>query len=124
MQIGVDSQRSVDNRRVFVLDGDDIVRTVLQFMLADEYETHELPDLEAALAKGEDWPPHVLLLGEPYLSQAGLSAQLRAAWPGLRILAILEAPGSAPAGTDGVLAKPLKLEAVRAAVDSALTATV
>lgn len=120
MQIGVDSQRSVDNKRVFVLDGDDIVRTVLQFMLADDFETHELADLESALDKGQEWPPHLVLLGEPYLSQAGVMDSLRSAWPGLKLLAIQDAAGAAPEGTDGALVKPFKLEAVRAAVGGVL----
>lgn len=120
MQIGVDSQRSVDNKRVFVLDGDDIVRTVLQFMLADEYETHELADVDAALTKGQEWPPHVLILGEPFLSQAGLIDQLRAVWPGLRLLAV----DAKFVAADGVVTKPFKLEAVRAAVEAVLKAGV
>lgn len=120
MQIGVDSQRSVENKRVFVLDGDDIVRTVLQFMLADDFETHELADPVAALDKGKEWPPHLVLLGEPYLSQAGLIDSLRGAWPGLKVLAVQESAGPVPVGADGGLIKPFKLEPVRAAVGGVL----
>ena len=50
MQIGVESSRSVENKRIFVVGGDDIDRAVLQFMLQDENETHEFPTLDAAFA--------------------------------------------------------------------------
>ena len=40
MQIGVDCDLAVGNRRIFVLDTDEIGRMAVQFMLHDEYETH------------------------------------------------------------------------------------
>jgi hypothetical protein len=49
MQIGVESSRAVENQRVFVVSGDEITRAVLQFMLHDEYETHEFADLARGL---------------------------------------------------------------------------
>jgi hypothetical protein len=54
MQIGVDTERAVDDRRVFVVDDDEITSAALQFMLHDEIETHELSSLEAAYAKAVD----------------------------------------------------------------------
>ncbi len=42
MQIGVETAKAVDQRRVFVVDEDEITRAALQFMLHDEIETHEL----------------------------------------------------------------------------------
>ena len=44
MQIGVETSKAVDQRRVFVIDEDEITRAALQFMLHDEIETHELAD--------------------------------------------------------------------------------
>ena len=44
MQIGVETAKAVDQRRVFVVDEDEITRAALQFMLHDEIETHELAD--------------------------------------------------------------------------------
>lgn len=45
MQIGVDSEKAVDDRRVFVVDDDEITSAALQFMLHDEIETHEITSL-------------------------------------------------------------------------------
>ena len=42
MQIGVETSRAVENKRIFVVDDDEIIRAALQFMLHDEYETHEV----------------------------------------------------------------------------------
>ena len=64
MQIGVETAKAVDQRRVFVVDEDEITRAALQFMLHDEIETHELATPEEAYAKGVDWlKPDVVLLG-------------------------------------------------------------
>jgi hypothetical protein len=42
---------AVETKRVFVVDGDEIRRAVLQFMLHDENETHEFPDVGRAYDK-------------------------------------------------------------------------
>ena len=64
MQIGVETAKAVDQRRVFVVDEDEVTRAALQFMLHDEIETHELSSLEEAYAKGQGWlAPDVILLG-------------------------------------------------------------
>ena len=49
MQIGVETSKAVDQRRVFVVDHDEITRAALQFMLHDEIETHELASLRRGL---------------------------------------------------------------------------
>jgi KaiC/GvpD/RAD55 family RecA-like ATPase len=51
MQIGVEISRAIENKRIFVIDSDEITRAVLQFMLHDENETHELASVEDAIAK-------------------------------------------------------------------------
>ena len=45
MQIGVETSRAVENKRIFIVSDDEIARAALQFMLHDEYEAHDLPDL-------------------------------------------------------------------------------
>ena len=45
MQIGVETAKALDNKRLFVVANDDITRMALQFMLHDENETHDLPTL-------------------------------------------------------------------------------
>src|SRR5258708_5937225 len=86
MQIGVETSKAVDQRRVFVIDEDEIIRAALQFMLHDEIETHELANPEEAYEKGVDWlKPHVVLLGASFLKQRGaaLIGELSAKFPGV-----------------------------------------
>lgn len=129
MQIGVSTSNAVDQRRVFVIDEDEITRTVLQFMLQDEIETHELTSPEEAYRKAEAWlRPHVLLLGASFLASRGtaLIAQLCLNFPGVRILIVYDkteeetALDGLKAGAHGALAKPLALEAVRKKIDTIL----
>jgi len=129
MQIGVESAKAVDQRRVFVVDADEITRTALQFMLHDEIETHELASPEEAYAKGTDWlKPDLVLLGVGFLKQEGIGlvATLRERFPGVRVLITCDkadealAAEAVKAGASGVLLKPLTLEAVRKKVDTVL----
>lgn len=127
MQIGVESARAVENRRIFVVDTDEIIRAALQFMLHDENEAHELESVEAALVKATDWPPDLILLGQGLLQSEGLAAltRLTTALPGAQVLLVGSAAdpilGEALAGGAHVLIPvPLRLEAVRQAVDQAL----
>jgi DNA-binding response OmpR family regulator len=128
MQIGVEAQRAVENRRVFVIDEDEINRAALQFMLADENETHEFATVAAALDKGEQWRPDLVLLGAGLVAQGGtqLLTRLRGAWVGVKLLALCETSDIAcvaaakSTGADETLARPFKLETVRRKVDRLL----
>jgi len=128
MQIGVEAQRAVENRRVFVIDEDEINRAALQFMLADDNETHELASVGEALRKGQILPPDLVVVGVSVLAKGGapLLAQLRGAWSRARLLAMCETSDIAciaaarQAGADDTLARPLKLETVRRKVDRLL----
>lgn len=128
MQIGVDSAKAVENKRLFVVDDDDITRSVLQFMLHDENETHDLASLEAAYSKAEQWKPDAVLLGVSILESKGIEViqQIKAKLGAVKIILIAKTPdepllaSGMQAGADGTLAKPLKLENVRAKVDEVL----
>ena len=72
MQIGVESAKAVDNKRLFVVANDDITRMALQFMLHDENETHDLSSLEAAFDKSIEWKPDLLLLGIDVVRERGM----------------------------------------------------
>lgn len=129
MQIGVETSKAVDQRRVFVVDEDEVIRAALQFMLHDEIETHELANPEEAYEKGVDWlKPDVILLGVSFLKErgVGLVAELNAKFPNVRILIVTEKADEAiaveglKAGAHGALVKPLTLEAVRKKVDTIL----
>ena len=127
MQIGVETSKAVDNRRVFVVDGDEITRAALQFMLHDENETHEFAELDTALTKAKDWRPDLLILSAALVlgSRPDLIADLKARIAGLKVLVAVEggstdARALRQAGADGVLHKPLTIEKARMAVDVAL----
>ncbi len=129
MQIGVETSKAVDQRRVFVVDDDEITRAALQFMLHDEIETHELATPEEAFAKGVEWlVPHVVLLGVSFLKQRGaaLIGEMTARFPGVRVLIVCDKSDEATAveglkaGAHGALVKPLTLESVRKKVDTIL----
>ncbi|MBR1131815.1 response regulator [Bradyrhizobium iriomotense] len=129
MQIGVETAKAVDQRRVFVVDEDEITRAALQFMLHDEIETHELATPEEAYAKGVDWlKPDVVLLGVSFLKARGsaLIGELGTRFPGVRILVVTDksdettAVEAMKAGAHGAVVKPLTLEGVRKKVDTIL----
>jgi PleD family two-component response regulator len=129
MQIGVETSKAVDQRRVFVVDDDEITRAALQFMLHDEIETHEIASPEEAYEKGVDWlKPDVVLLGASFLKHSGaaLVGEVAAKFPGVRVLIVCDKADEAvavegmKAGAHGALVKPLTLEAVRKKVDTIL----
>jgi len=125
MQIGVETEKALDNKRLFVVANDDITRMALQFMLHDENETHDLPTLEAAFDKGIEWKPDLLLLGIDVVAERGLDVLplIRSRLAGTKILLVADSrddPLVAPcqsAGIDGLLLKPLRVEDARRKVD-------
>lgn len=125
MQIGVETAKALDNKRLFVVANDDITRMALQFMLHDENETHDLPTLEAAFDKGIEWKPDLLLLGIDVVAERGVEvlALVRSRLAGAKIL-LVAATRDDPlvaacqgAGIDGLLVKPLRVEDARRKVD-------
>lgn len=129
MQIGVETSKAVDQRRVFVVDEDEITRAVLQFMLHDEIETHELASPDEAFDKGQDWlTPHLILLGVSWVQKrgVGLLGEFNARYPGVRVLIVCDkdeeklAVAAMQAGAHGAVVKPLTIEAVRKKVDTVL----
>jgi DNA-binding NarL/FixJ family response regulator len=125
MQIGVETAKALDNKRLFVVANDEITRMALQFMLHDENETHDLPTLEAAFDKGIEWKPDLLLLGIDVVHERGMDVLplIRSRLTGTKILLVADSrddPLVAPcqsAGIDGLLLKPLRVEDARRKVD-------
>lgn len=125
MQIGVETAKALDNKRLFVVANDDITRMALQFMLHDENETHDLPTLEAAFDKGVEWKPDLLLLGIDVVAERGVEvlALVRSRLPGAKILLVADSrddplvAACQGAGIDGLLVKPLRVEDARRRVD-------
>jgi len=128
MQIGVEVSRAVENKRIFVVEDDEIIRSALHFMLHDENETHELASLEQAYGKGEVWKPDLILLGMSVAKAggAGVLGEIAARWPGAKILLVADSAGDPVAqqflksGADGMLTKPITIESVRFKVDVTL----
>ncbi|QGM48181.1 response regulator [Methylocystis heyeri] len=125
MQIGVETAKAVENKRIFVIDEDEIMRAAMQFMLHDENETHEAPSLDWAYAKAKDWPPDLAIVSEALVRVRGkeLFGELRDRLSGCKILVIAESSADGFAkqcledGADGVLIKPLTIEFMRRKVD-------
>ena len=125
MQIGVETARAVENKRIFVVDDDEIIRAALQFMLHDENETHEIASLDLAFAKAAEWKPDLILLAASLVRANGVEilSQIRERIAGVKILVVVDsatdeiARQCLAARANGVLAKPLRIEAVREKVD-------
>lgn len=131
MQIGVESSRAVDNKRLFVVDDDEITRAALQFMLHDENETHELADVEKALEMSVQLQPDMVLLGIGAVRRDGLSvlALLKSRIPGVKLLLVADSADDplvaqcTENGVDDVLVKPITVEETRRRVDRLLGRT-
>jgi DNA-binding response OmpR family regulator len=125
MQIGVETSTAVDNKRIFVVDENEIMRAAVQFMLHDENETHEAPSLEWAYDKARDWPPDLMILAEALVRErgSGLLKEIAERLPDTKILVIVDSATDGfgkqclADGADGVLIKPLTIEFVRRKVD-------
>lgn len=128
MQIGVETSRAVENKRVFVVDGDEITRAALTFMLHDENETHELSSLAQAYARGAERQPDLVLLGLSLARENVMEVlgDVTGRFPNAKILLVTsadDAPLARPAldaGAHGVLAGPFTVESVRRRVDRML----
>ncbi|WP_400765982.1 response regulator [Methylosinus sporium] len=125
MQIGVETSRAVENKRIFVVDDDEIIRAALQFMLHDEYETHEIGSLESAIDKAASAKPDLLILSENVVKAAGLPVlkEISQRISGVKVLVIVDSlqsgfgKESQAAGAHGYIVKPLTVEFVRQKVD-------
>lgn len=124
MQIGVDSQRAVENRRIFVVAEDEIIRAALQFMLLDEFETHEFAGLDEALARAAGNAPDLVILGPEHgAGDSQTPHRARLQWPAAALLRVGEPlAGGSSATVPGVIPTPLRVESVRSAVAAALGA--
>jgi len=131
MQIGVETSRAVENKRLFVVDDDEITRAALQFMLHDDNEAHEVPDIADALRKSEHMKPDVILLGAGLVRQDGIEVLnlLKSRIPGVKLLLVVDSKSDAwvnecrENGADAVLVKPITVEATRKQVDRLLGRT-
>jgi DNA-binding response OmpR family regulator len=113
---------------IFVVEGDEVIRSALHFILDDESETHSFAALDLALSRAAELEPGLVLLGIDLLRQhgepavAGIAAQL----PGAKILIVANSTQDPLAlrglewGAHDVLGKPISFDAVRGRVDALL----
>jgi DNA-binding NtrC family response regulator len=128
MQIGVDSSRAVDNKRIYVVDEDEITRAAIQFMLHDENEAHEVATLADAYEKSKSAVPDVIVLGLPMVAAAGIGmvGEVLATVPAAKLVLVADtadakfAQDCIRAGAHAVVLKPLTIEEVRNKVDFVL----
>ena len=128
MQIGVDTQRAVENKRVYVVDSNDVSAMALQFMLADEMECNVYEDVQTALDWAENRPPQLIVLGEALLQSDGVNivGKFQAAIADVRLLVVCANPEAEhvkealAAGVASTIVKPLTVETVRRKVDAQL----
>ncbi|KAF2992360.1 response regulator [Methylocystis sp. MJC1] len=128
MQIGVEMSKALENKRVFIVDDNEIFRAALQFMLHDEFEAHEVASTAIAFEKGKTQPPDLILLAETLPQAEGLEllGKFRQEQPQAKILVVVEPSNNGygkecvAAGAHGFIAKPLKVEFVRQKVDAML----
>ena len=100
----------------------------LQFMLADENETHVLSSVAAAIDKAQACPPHLVLLGIGLVRSEGVTliSLIKAGMNNVRILLVCDSADDNTVkealehGANGTLLTPLRIETVRRKVDSAL----
>jgi len=118
---------------IFVIEGDEVIRSALHFIQDDQNETYSFATLGLAFAKAADLKarglaPGLVLLGVDLLKNngervvAGIARQL----PGARILIVANSVHDALAltslewGAHDVLGKPISFDSVRGRVDALL----
>ena len=117
--------RAKHDKRIFVVEADEVIRSALQFILDDRNETHGLTSLEQAFAKGDRWKPDLVLLGVSIVQDQGVSVldDIGLRLPGAKILLVADsrkdplAQLCLGAGADDVLGKPIATDSVRDKVD-------
>ena len=92
MQIGVEISRALENKRIFVIDSDEITRAAIQFMLHDENETHEIATVAEAIAKSAGRKVDLIVLGSAVVREhgAGVFDEIAREIPQTRVLLVAE----------------------------------
>ncbi len=113
---------------IFVVEGDEVIRSALHFILDDQNETHSFATLALAYAGAGDVAPDLLLLGVDVLMDDGEAAIAGIArrLPGAKILIVADSVNDPLAlkalrwGAHGVLGKPITFDSVHRLVDGLL----
>ena len=113
---------------IFVIEGDEVVRSALHFILDDQNETHSFATLDLAYAGAADVTPDLVLLGIDFLKGDGEGAVTGIArrLPGAKILIVANSVNDPLAlnalkwGAHDVLGKPISFDSIHRRVDGLL----
>jgi DNA-binding NarL/FixJ family response regulator len=113
---------------IFVIEGDEVVRSALHFILDDQDETHSFAALDPAFAKAAEVAPDVVLLGIGFVRNDAerVLAEIERRLPGAKIMIVANSTRDPLAldclkwGAHSVLGKPITFDSVRCKVDALL----
>ncbi|MEN9353792.1 MAG: hypothetical protein RL318_1117 [Fibrobacterota bacterium] len=128
MNFGIDTSKTLANRRILIVMEDEVLRAALQFMLHDESEAHEIRSPEEAYHKKFLGPVDLVLLDLGLVWGRGIDLipQMRERLNPAKLVLVAEsdddpdAYACLPAGADGILGKPLTVAGVRKTVERVL----
>ncbi len=128
MRISFEPFRPVDSHRIFVVEGDEVIRSALQFILDDHNEVHAFTNLDLALARATDLKPDVVLLGIDFIRSNGeqVLAEIESRLPDTKILIVANSVKEPLAlmslkwGAHDVLGKPITFDSIYGKVDALL----
>jgi DNA-binding response OmpR family regulator len=133
MPIDLEPFFSEDDDIIFVVEGDEVIRSALHFILDDQNETYSFATLDLAFAKAADLKarnsaPSLVLLGVDLLKNNGerALAEIARQLPGTRILIVANSVNDPLAltglewGAHDVLGKPISFDSVHRRVDAML----
>lgn len=128
MRIHPEPFRPVENRRIFVVEDDEVIRSAFQFILDDHNETHAFRNIDLAFAKAANVRPDIILLGIGFLQSDGerILAEIERRLPDAKILIVANSLRDPLAlkilkeGAHGVLGKPITFDSVHSKVNALL----
>lgn len=124
----IDLELPQEDEIIFVVEGDEVIRSALHFILDDQNETHSFASPNLALAKAMDVTPDLVLLGVDFLQDDGESALTEFArrLRGAKIMIVANSIHDPLArkglkwGAHDVLGKPITFDSVHRRVDALL----
>jgi DNA-binding NtrC family response regulator len=128
MPIDLEPLLSEQDEIIFVVEGDEVIRSALHFILDDQNETHSFASLDQAFAKAASRKPNAILLGIGVMqdNDERILAEIVMRLPGTRILIVADSVNDPIAvaalkwGAHDVLGKPISFDSVRRKVDALL----
>ena len=128
MPIGLEPFLPKEDGVIFVVEGDEVIRSALHFILDDQHQTHSFASLNLALAKAADVTPDLVLLGIDFLRDNGerTLAKFVRRLRGAKIMIVANSINDPLArkglkwGAHDVLGKPITFDSVHRRVDTLL----